>query len=129
MSKLLDKSIEIAKKLHSPHSQPFNIYAFIYDKNKLLSIGHNDMLNQSKKAYDLGNRFNVQQFKNWPYKHAELDAISRLWGRVRIGSRHTLVTVRLLKDFSVANARPCKDCMEVINGLGISKMEWTDNVR
>lgn len=125
MRTLLDKSIEIACKLHNPHSQDFNIYAFLYDKNRLLAVGHNDMLRPNKKAYDLGKRFNVEQFKLWPYKHAELDVISKLWGKRMITGRETLIVVRLKKNYEIASAKPCKDCTTIIRALNITKVEWT----
>lgn len=126
MKSLLSKSIEIACKLHNPHSQPFNVYAFIFDKKRLLSIGHNDMIKPDNKTLYLGKKFNVEQFKNYPYRHAELDAISRLWGKYQIGKQNILIVVRLLKDLSVANAKPCVDCMQIINAIGIEKLEWTE---
>lgn len=125
MTKLLKRAIEISCKLHNPNLQNYNVYAFIFQKKRLISIGQNNMLVQSKKAFDLGRRFNVEQFKKWPYKHAELDAISKLWGRIFIDSRVTLITVRLLKNYSVGNAKPCQDCMSIINSLGIYRLEWT----
>lgn len=126
MRTLLDKSIIMARKLHEPYLQNFNVYCFIYDKRRLISVGRNNMLAKSKKVFDLGRRFGVDQFINYPYRHAEISAISRLWGRTYITGRETLITVRLTKDFNTANAKPCKDCMAVITALGIKKLEWTE---
>lgn len=125
MRPLLSKSIEIARKLHNPHSQLFNVYAFIYEKKRLLSVGHNDMVKPDNKTLYLGKKFNVEQFKNYPYRHAELDAISKLWGKKIITGRETLIVVRLLKNYSIACGKPCDDCMKIINALGIERLEWT----
>lgn len=125
MTKLLNKSIELAKSIHNPHLQEYNVYAFIYNKNRLLAIGHNDMLNDNNKALYFGNRFNIEQFKKFPKKHAEIDAISKLWGKRTIDGSETLITIRLKKDYSVGNAKPCNNCMVVIDALGITKLEWT----
>lgn len=125
MSPLLKKSIEIACKLHNPHSQDYNVYAFLYDKKRLISVGHNDMVRQSGKAYRFGKKFNIEQFKKYPFKHAELDAVSKLWGKKIITGHETLITVRLRKDYSVGNAKPCCDCMKIVDALGITRLEWT----
>lgn len=125
MNKLLEKSVRLARKIHSPNSQKFNVYAFMYDGRRLLSIGHNDMQTPSAKAHYFARRFNVQHLKEYNYKHAEVDCISRLWGRYHISGGETLVVVRLLRNYQIALAKPCRDCQIILDALNITQVMHT----
>lgn len=116
--KILDRSIRLARKIHVCDQQ-FNVYAFIYNGNKLLSMSRNEMKSTSGKAHFFATKFNLEHTKAFPYKHAEIGAISRLWGRYHISHKETIVVVRLLRNYDLAAAKPCKDCATVIKALGM----------
>lgn len=125
MSKLLNRAIEYACKIHNPHGQDYNVYAFMFDKNRIISVGHNDMVKVNSKAYYFGKKFSIKQFQKFPFRHAELDAISKLWGKKIITGKETMVVVRLKKNFSVGLAKPCADCMSLLSALNINRIEWS----
>jgi deoxycytidylate deaminase len=99
--------------------------AFIYRKNQLLAIGQNDMLSTNAKAFRFGEKFRIKKFIEYPMIHAEIDAISKLWGRHHMCDKDTMVVVRLDKNGNPRLAKPCTDCMNVINAIGFKKVYWT----
>lgn len=133
--KILAKSLKIATQLYpTVRRQKATVFCFIYDGNKLLSIGVNDMLNESPKALYFGKRFNIQKLTRFPFECAETSAISKLWGRVTITGNEKVVVVRLKSLGSSENnrriyvpalAKPCKNCTMILNGLGLDKVWWS----
>lgn len=128
--KILDNSLKIAQQLFSSavksgDSQEQNVYAFIYDKNRLISVGRNDMVKVNNKALKFGNRFGIEQFQKFPYVHAEVDAISKLWGKRHICGKEKLVIVRFTKRGQIGLAKPCESCKMLLNALSIDKIYWT----
>lgn len=121
--KIIEKSIKIAKSLQN--EQQFQVSAYLYSGRQLLAIGQNSMTVTSNKAFYFGNRFNVKKFKDYPYPHAEIDAISKLWGKYKITSKDKLVVVRLNKNGNPVLAKPCDNCKIILNALSIKKIFWT----
>lgn len=120
MNKLIDTSTKIALKLNSAIDKSYRHFAFIFVRNKLLSIGQNNMESTSGFTYQIGKRFNVEHNKEFPYIHAEIDAISRLWGKTHIGPRMSLVSLRLNKYGEYRRSKPCVNCTKVLDSLGLT---------
>lgn len=115
MNSRVKKSVDIAYSL-TPKCRNDH-FAFIWKRNRLISIGRNDPINQNKKALDFGVRFKVQHFVNFPFLHAEIDAIRKVWGRHKLDSSYTLVSIRL--NNGIKNAKPCINCNTVLQALGL----------
>ena len=126
MYKLLDLSIKKARILCDGDYSRRSMFAFIYDKSKLISYGENNIGKTDAFVKYIGEKFNIEQFKNFHYPHAEIDAISKMWGSVKILPRHRLVVVRFLKNGDTAYAKPCQYCQKIINIIGIKKICWTN---
>lgn len=105
--------------------QEFNVYAFLYKRTKLISMGVNQMLEPSAKALKFGSKFSVNGMKQFPYIHAEIDAISKVWGKIILTGREKLVVIRVRRDGSFGNARPCNNCSIVLSALGINRISYT----
>jgi hypothetical protein len=119
--KIFDKSIELAKELYIPHStkeHPYFLFSFIYRRNTLLSIGQNSYKINSK-AMKFGKSYSIPEFIKYPYNHSEIDAISRLIGRVYMDSSLKMVNVRLRRDGSIGCSKPCDKCNKVIRAFGL----------
>lgn len=119
--KIVDKAISISSKLVVDNNQ-YQHFAFIFLRNKLLSIGQNDMENTSPKAIRFAKRFGAEKPLRFPFIHAEIDAISKLWGKRYIDSSLTLVSVRLNRFYEPRKSKPCKDCETVLKGLNLPFM-------
>lgn len=124
IKRLLERSIKLSQKLND-HKEIFACFAFVYNGNRLLSIGRNNTKKTDAKVSRFGVKFKIPKFINWPFRHAEIDAISRLWGRYYLSDKDTLIVVRLSKKNQPVLAKPCVNCQTVLNALNITKVYWT----
>jgi hypothetical protein len=128
--KRIDKSLGMAfdlfPKYHQPMSGQYRPYhfAFLYKKNKLVSIGVNSY-DPSPKILYLANRFNVQKYKQYNYAHAETDAISKAWGKFYLDSSFSFVIIRLNRFGMLQNSKPCANCQSIIDSIGINDVWWS----
>ena len=124
LPKIVDKSLGIARELFfDAYSYKRNRvwhFAFAYKKNKLLAIGQNDMNCPDARSVKFFHRFNVDV--KYPSRHAEIDAIDKMWGRVHIDSSIKFVVLRLNNAGNLCNSRPCNRCHEILYALGIKKI-------
>lgn len=95
-------------------------FAFIFERNKIISIGQNDTVRTSVRAVKLAKKFGAKKALKYPYIHAETNAISKLWGKYHISSKNKLISLRLNKHGELRTSLPCKDCSIILNGLNLS---------
>lgn len=129
--KIVVKSIELATDLFPAAYSNRDGYkcfhfAFIYKRNTLLSIGQNSY-KLNPKALALANRFGVNKTKKYPSLHAEISAISKIWGREYIDGSMKMVVIRLNRKLELKNSKPCKSCSQVIQSLGIDRVWYSVN--
>lgn len=123
--KALQLSLELFDKSFDETSRKFQYhFSFLFVRNKIISIGQNDY-ELSRKALYFAERYNIPQKKHWSSLHSEIDAIARLWGKHYIDKKIKLVNVRFLRSRKIGCSKPCPDCMEVLNGLGITNIFWS----
>ncbi len=130
--KILQKSLEIASALFpirykNRESYEFFHYSFAWERNKLLAIGTNNQNYESPKALQFAKRFNVKNFKKYPYLHSEVDMLSRLFGRYYVDGRLKVVNLRLNRWSELKMARPCESCQKIFNALDVDKIWYSDD--
>ena len=125
--KFLDKSLIIAKKLFPLNTERHFHVAMIFDRNKLISIGQNNTKKISSNAIYFGKRYNVTRFVDWPYEHSEINAIARIWSRIRIDSRLKIVVVRIGRSGKLLNSKPCDSCKTVMDAIGLDRVFFSTN--
>lgn len=125
--KLIQRSIDISYDIFDSLEErhKFNHFAFIWDKNKLLAIGKNNPAKTNRKVLYFGERFNVDKFKKYPFIHAEIDALAKCWGRYEIGKSHTMVVIRIDRNGRLNNSKPCPNCSQVLQGIGLENIIWS----
>ena len=57
--------------------------------------------------------------------HAEIDCLRKIRFQKRRGKNTTMVVIRHLRDGSMANAKPCANCVEVLKNMGVKNVAWT----
>lgn len=125
--KFLDKSVEMAEAMFPAEYdnrdgyQSFH-FCFIWKRNKLLSVGVNDVNRENGRVLTFAQKFNVPVL--WPYMHAEINAISKLWGRHIIDQSLKTVVIRINKHFHLKNSKPCENCMPIMEKLGMTNKLW-----
>lgn len=126
MNRRLEKCIEIASSLR-PHKQNGRSFhaTFIFDKKRIVSIGTNDYNKHHpyhKMGKYLGYKENPENYK--PCLHSEISAIIKL-GEEDL-SHYTVVNVRVDKNNQIALAKPCLNCLRVLQQTGYKKLFYTD---
>lgn len=126
----IDRSVDIAKILfpsayaRKTKYQQFH-FAFGYERNRLLGIGQNVYGSIHAKAIKFSKKFGVvENFRN-EFLHAEIDLISRLWGKRYIDSRLKIVILRLNKYGQLCNSKPCPNCYEALDALDVTKVWYS----
>jgi hypothetical protein len=132
MSKSISKSIEIALSLFPEtysQKQGYRTFHFAcgWKTNELLAIGQNYPDKPSGKALRFARMFKTPKTITYPYLHAEIDLISRLWGKIHIDNNIKVVVVRLNKTGQLQNSKPCKSCGDVLNALNVENVWWSTN--
>lgn len=59
--------------------------------------------------------------------HAEIDCLRKIRFQKRRGKNTTMVVIRHLRDGTMANAKPCANCVEVLKNMGVKNVAWTTN--
>lgn len=117
--KKFNKFIEISKALYR-HDHPLRTFhtTFIIKNKKIVSIGTNN-----PKTHPRTLLYNYHEGQIGT--HSELSAV------VKLGyedcSELTFVNVRLLKDLTVVNSKPCQGCLDMMTQLSYDKFYYTNN--
>lgn len=108
------KFFEIAKKLSYKSEYHHQIGAVLIKKNKIVGTG----FNKPYKTHPLSNH---------PFRtiHAELDAILDADKEDIEGS--TIYVYRQHRNGSLATAKPCEHCQELLKRYNIKKVCYTDS--
>lgn len=111
-------ALSIAVSLHQKaEPKKFCHFSFIYRRNKLLSIGQNYPYKESPKALYLAKMFNLLPLMKYPMLHSEMDAVSKLIGKVNLNGLD-IVNIRL-SNSGLRNSKPCRKCQPIINGFNL----------
>lgn len=123
--RILDESLKIAKELFTDNYDPKHNtcwhYAFGYKRNKLLAIGQNNMkMCPDHISLKFARKFDTDT--KFPNRHAEIDLISKMWGKIYIDSSIKIIVIRLNKYLELQNSRPCPRCLKIIQALGVTRI-------
>ena len=131
--KIFDKSIKISESLFpevydSKKKYRTFHFSFAWKKNKLISIGINNPFTVNGKALKFAQLFNTQKQIKYPYLHAEIDMISRMWGKTRVDGNIKVVVLRLNSSGQLKNSKPCGSCSSILAALNVDNIWWSDSV-
>ena len=87
-----------------------------------MSIGQNYPDNTNAKAMRFAKRFKNKKQVDYPYLHAEVDMLSKLWGRYYIDSKMKVVVLRINSKGELQNSKPCPSCSNIFSALGVGKI-------
>ena len=130
--KIIGKSIKIAESLFpeiydtNKKYRTFH-FSFAWKKNRLISIGINNPFNVSSKAFKFAQIFGTKKQLEYPYLHAEIDMISRMWGKTRVDGSIKVVVLRLNRNGKLKNSKPCKSCSSILEALSVDDIWWSDS--
>lgn len=133
-NKIVQKSLRLAlqlfpgvyaskKRIH-PKKRVFH-FAFAFTGRRLLAIGQNEQFKPNCKVFKFAQKFNIKHWKEFPFYHAELDVISRLWGKYYVDSYIKLVVLRLNKYAEICDSKPCHNCTILLQALNVQDVWWS----
>jgi len=130
--KIIDQSIALSQsmfpKVYAERENKYRTFhfAFAWRRNELLGIGQNDPEHPNHKALRFAKRFQINKQLKYPYLHAEVDLIGKLWSKVYIDNRLKIVVLRLNRQSKLVNSKPCKSCSTVFDALNLKRVWWSD---
>ena len=74
----------------------------------------------------MGQIFNIQTYKEFPYVHAESHLISQLLDRYNsIDTNLSIVVVRIGRDGRMRLSKPCENCAKILGAVGLNDVYWS----
>jgi hypothetical protein len=123
--KIINKSINKAYDLWRHQERRFHFSA-AFHKNKMIEWATNDTHNMSTKAYRLGQKFNINKYKRYPYLHSESHLVYNLMSKFNwIDPTLSVVVLRINPHGKILLSKPCNNCAKILNAVGLTKVFWS----
>lgn len=106
--------VELAVKEALKSTYRHQLGCVIFDKKKIVSLGHNYPQKSVKHL--------LPKFKRFNSVHSEVDAIIKAKTNLKGSS---LLIVRINKQNQLRLSRPCASCMSYINFVGIKRVIYS----
>lgn len=125
--KIIKRAIKLSYDRFKPNPyQRRYHFAIAFEVNKPIAIAQNNPIKIDHKAYKIGQRFNIQQYQEYPYSHAESHLISKLLDTYNtIRSDWSLVILRINRQGKILLSKPCNNCQIILNSVGLRKIYWS----
>ncbi len=117
----------VYKDWNGNKTRPNYHYAFAIKKNKILEVGKNQPEYESKNALYLGRIYSIKKWNVYPFLHAESDLISRL-DKDYHNNKTEILSLRINRHGRFKLAKPCINCQQLLDKIGITKIAWSCNV-
>lgn len=123
--KFLDRAMKIAYDRYTPnHQHRCSHFAIAFDGNKPIAMAQNTPRKMNAKAKRLGEKFNVQEYIDFPFFHSETNLICKLYQEYGcINSGWKMVVIRIGRSGKMMISKPCSKCQTILD-----KVYWTDNL-
>jgi deoxycytidylate deaminase len=120
-----NKFLEIAFALNGKHkfNQRCKHFSFIYEKNKIISIGINN-----SKTHPLNLRYNYinkqkSKISHIVGTHSEMKAVIK--SGLSVFQNMTIINIRINRKNKIDYSCPCNGCLEMLMDLNFSKIYYT----
>lgn len=110
----MDRYLSLAKRISERSDSRFRVGCVIVRKNRVISVGWNDMRKSHPKCGTYGN-----------YLHAEIRSLLKLSGADTQNA--TAYVCRILANGNVGLAKPCPVCYRALKLAGIVNVVYTTN--
>ena len=103
-------------------------YAAAFDGNKMIAFAENNPNQFDAKAFRMGQMFNIDTYKKYPYPHAESHLIAKLLGKYNyISPNWSLVVLRINREGRILLSKPCRNCQKILDALDLINVYYSDN--
>lgn len=125
--KIIKKAIKLSYDRFSPNPyQRRYHFAIAFDRNRPIEISQNNPIKINHKAYRMGQLFNIQSYKEYPYVHSESHLVSKLLDCYNtIDTNLSVVVIRINRQGRILLSKPCENCQKILNAVGLNKVYWS----
>lgn len=120
--KIKQKILRIAHDLYEVPIGQNKHFAFLLQRNKILSIGFNNY----DKSHPTSKNFSPENHES-DRVHAELDCLMKVrWNENISLNKCTLVVIRLMRRGGVGMSKPCPKCQRFIDSMDVGQVVYSD---
>lgn len=125
--KIIQKAIKLSYDRFKPNQyQKRYHFAIAFDGNRPICLSQNNPIKVNAKALRMGQIFNIQTYKEYPYAHAESYLVSQLLDRYNsIDTNLSIVVLRISRDGRMRLSKPCENCAKILSAVGLSDVYWS----
>lgn len=104
-------------------------YAAAFNGNKMIAFAQNNPNQFDAKAFRMGQIFNIDTYKEYPYPHAESYLVAKLLNRYNyISPNWSIVVLRINREGRILLSKPCKNCQKILDALNLKNIFYSDNL-
>lgn len=125
--KIINKTIRKAYNNWNP-CKAIRCYHFsaAFDGTKLICFTQNNPIKTHAGAYRIGENFNLEKYKEFPYYHSESRLISKLLDKYNtIDPNWSIVVLRINRKGLILGSKPCKNCDKLLSAVGLSEVYYS----
>ena len=125
--KIINKTIRKAYNNWNP-CKAIRCYHFsaAFDGTKLICFTKNNPIKTHAGAYRLGEDFNLEKYKEFPYYHSESRLISKLLDKYNtIDPNWSVVVMRINRKGLILGSKPCENCNKLLNAVGLNTIYYS----
>lgn len=129
MNKIIVKTIKKSYSVWKPNTliRCYH-YAAAFDGNKMIAFAKNNPIKFNAKAYRMGEMFNIDTYKEYPYPHAESHLVSKLLDRYNtIDPSWKIVVLRINREGRLLLSKPCSNCQKILDALDLKNVYYSNN--
>ena len=127
--KIINKTIRKSYQHWNP-SRLIRCYHFCaaFDGNKMICFTQNNPIKTHTGAYRIGEDFNLEKYKEFPYYHSESHLVSKLLDRYNtIDPNWSIIVMRINRKGLVLGSKPCENCNKLLNAVGLSDIYYSND--
>lgn len=124
--KIINKAIKLAYDKFQPNAyQRRYHFAIAFDGNKPIEISQNNPIKVNAKALMIGERFNLPDYIEYPFLHAETNLLCKLWDKYgEIDSSLKIVVLRINRPGKLMMSKPCINCQHILDKMNLREIYW-----
>jgi len=94
----------------------------------MICFTQNNPIKTHTGAYRIGEDFNLDKYKEFPYYHSESRLISDLLENYnRIDPNWTVVVMRINRCGIILGSKPCKNCNKLLDAVGLHNVYYSQD--
>jgi hypothetical protein len=125
--KIINKTIRKAYNNWSP-CKAIRCYHFsaAFNGTKLICFTQNNPIKTHAGAYRIGEDFNLEKYKEFPFFHSESRLIDKLLNKYNyINPNWKIVVMRINRCGKILGSKPCINCNKLLNSVGITQIYYS----